>query len=591
MSGAATRPARAFVTSSERAGTVEDTPPEGSGDRRRLVIGLHWASLLVAFGFLLWATRDQWFDSDEWAFLVRRRLIGSEQFLGVWAPHNKHWSTLPVLTYRALFTLFGVRTYLPYMVVLLLLQVAVAHLLWRLMLRLGVEGLLATAAAAVFAFAGAGWENVTGAFQLAFIGSLLLGLGAVLVVHDRDLTRGRYALVWLLLVGSLMFSGVGITMVAVVVVMVLLRDGVQRALITVSVPAAAYLVWFGLEVLHAPPGAGEQPLRTALQAAPEFLWRGLTAAVDAETGLAGTGAVLLVLLAIWALRHADPSDSSWRDATVLALGGVLFLGLTAIGRSGLGPDAGTASRYAYITIALLLPLTAIALDHLLGSGITRWVAMILGLGLLLLVAVSTVSVNANEAGLREQEQKRLVIATWQFLQNHEPFLGSVPVPLHMPDLDVEAIRRLGVDGKLPTGVDLSEADVLTARLFLQFQISDAVSPASPGSTGVARLVGVTGATATPDADAPGCVRVVPASDSPTVALLFPEPGAATIRTDQGGNVAAWLENPASGATGGHRDLLVPGDRLQQIQLAHGALVLHLDIGAVGASSLCGLAAG
>ena len=119
--------------------TVEAVPDPRADDRRKLVTSLHWASLAAAFGFLLWANRNQWFDSDEWNFLVRRRLVGSAEFEGIWAPHNKHWVTLPVLVYRLLFNVFGVRTYFPYIVLLLVLSLAVAHLLWRLLLTAGLN--------------------------------------------------------------------------------------------------------------------------------------------------------------------------------------------------------------------------------------------------------------------------------------------------------------------------------------------------------------------------------------------------------------------------------------------------------------------
>ena len=215
------------LTSPSPQVAVAPVPDARADDRRRLVTTLHWASLLAAFGFLLWVNRHQWFDSDEWNFLVRRRLVGSAQFQGVWDPHNRHWVTLPVLAYRLLYTIFGVRTYVPYIVLLLVLNLLIAHLLWRILLRFGVDGFLATAAVAVFAVVGAGWENVTNGFQITLLGALALGLAAVLAVGDRDLTVQRYGVLWLLLIGSLMSSGIGLTMVAVVVTIVLLRHGVE----------------------------------------------------------------------------------------------------------------------------------------------------------------------------------------------------------------------------------------------------------------------------------------------------------------------------------------------------------------------------
>ncbi|MCJ7438387.1 MAG: hypothetical protein MUP97_11590, partial [Acidimicrobiia bacterium] len=125
----------------------------------------HWLSLIVAFGFLNWVDRHQWFNADEWGFLVDRGLFPKGDDLGLLAPHNEHWSTVPVLGYRLLFSIFGVRTYLPYVVVLLLVHLLVAHLLWRVLRRVGVEDWFATVAIALFLVLGVGWENLTAAFQ------------------------------------------------------------------------------------------------------------------------------------------------------------------------------------------------------------------------------------------------------------------------------------------------------------------------------------------------------------------------------------------------------------------------------------------
>ena len=208
-----------------------------------------------------------------------------------------------------------------------------------------------------------------------------------------------------------------------------------------------------------------------------------------ETGLEGAGAVLVVLLVVWALRHADLADGAWRDATVLALGAVLSICLTALGRSGLGTDGAAASRYAYVTLALLLPLAVLAVDQLLGTSTTRWLAMGLGLGLLLLVSVSTVARNADAAGIREQEQERRVLAAAQLTRGDQEFLEAIPVPVYMPDLDVDAIRQLRNDGKLPTDVTVSEEDVLTARTYLQLQISSRATQSDALPSGIATLVG------------------------------------------------------------------------------------------------------
>ncbi len=110
--------------------------------------------MAIGFGFLVWVNRNQWFSGDEWDLLVRRGIVGSHA-LNIFEPHNEHWVSIPILVYRALFSIFGVRTYYPYLLLMIAVQVLVAHLLWRLMLRVGVDALIATAASAIFVVIGA----------------------------------------------------------------------------------------------------------------------------------------------------------------------------------------------------------------------------------------------------------------------------------------------------------------------------------------------------------------------------------------------------------------------------------------------------
>src|SRR5674536_224799 len=64
---------------------------------------VHLLTLVVAFGALGWLGRPLWFFGDEWEFLVNRGGF-HRPHLGLWDPHaHTHWSTSPILIYRALF--------------------------------------------------------------------------------------------------------------------------------------------------------------------------------------------------------------------------------------------------------------------------------------------------------------------------------------------------------------------------------------------------------------------------------------------------------------------------------------------------------
>ena len=75
---------------------------------------------LAALPLILVLARDRWFYSDDFDFLVTRRAGDIGDLL---RPINGHWSTLPILAYRLLWSLFGLHSYLPYQV-----TVVVTHL-------------------------------------------------------------------------------------------------------------------------------------------------------------------------------------------------------------------------------------------------------------------------------------------------------------------------------------------------------------------------------------------------------------------------------------------------------------------------------
>ena len=119
----------------------------------------HAVSLIIAGILLLWIDRKQWFFYDDWDFITGA--VSSGPHSGLFAPHNEHWSTGPILIYRALFAVVGVRSYFPYIFVLVALHLLAAHLLWRLMVRTGSDKWIASGLCGAFLVLGAGAENLS----------------------------------------------------------------------------------------------------------------------------------------------------------------------------------------------------------------------------------------------------------------------------------------------------------------------------------------------------------------------------------------------------------------------------------------------
>ncbi len=144
---------------------------------RDLATAAHVASLAGAIAFWAWLDRGLWFFGDEWDFLVSRGLgypPGSVH--GIWFPHNEHWSTLPILAWRALYSLWHLSSYWPYLGLLLAVQALTVHLAWRACRRAGASPWVSTAAALMLGFLGAGAEDFGWAFQVGFVGSVAFGL-------------------------------------------------------------------------------------------------------------------------------------------------------------------------------------------------------------------------------------------------------------------------------------------------------------------------------------------------------------------------------------------------------------------------------
>ena len=101
----------------------------------RVAVIAHGLTLLSAFALWAYLDRNLWFFGDEWDFLTRRGLHGA--YFSLWTPHNEHWSVLPILLWRGIYSLEHLSSYWPYLIPLLLAHVVVVHLLWR---RCLVEG-------------------------------------------------------------------------------------------------------------------------------------------------------------------------------------------------------------------------------------------------------------------------------------------------------------------------------------------------------------------------------------------------------------------------------------------------------------------
>lgn len=427
----------------------------------------HWVSLVAAFGFWAWVDRGLWFFGDEWDFLVGRGLFyGPTSPHSIWYPHNEHWSTLPILLWRGLFNVFHLSSYWPYLVPVLLAQVVVMHLVWRLCRRVGADPWISFTAVTLLGFLGAGAEDLAWAFQIGFVASVMFGLLAIDLLDRPASSRRRPdGAAAAALLASLMCSTLGDAMVVGAAVIAFARMPKRRAALVIAPPLGIYVLWFAfVGHLGLTEHSDHFPL-SVFTNVPNYVWTGLSSALGQTFNLEAAGTAILVGLAVWTGWHMR---GLWAEQPVLvALGTavVAFYALAAVGRDA-STVSPTVSRYIYVAIALLVPLMAKILSSLGTAPVARFGAV----GLLAFTALGNVGQAQTWAQARKvltSEVKTQLAATGQLLASGEHDVsGPAAAPVSFsPNLSVADIARLERSHLLPN-VPSSPEDLVNARTVL-----------------------------------------------------------------------------------------------------------------------------
>jgi hypothetical protein len=540
----------------------------------------HLATLAVGIPVLLWVNRDQWFAGDEFEVVITNGLGANPARASIFAPHFEHWSTLGVLVYKALYAVFALHTYLPYVLVLVAVVLAVAHLTWRLLLRVGVAPAYATAVAALTMVLAVGWENRSTAWQITIIAPVALGFGALLAMPERGPWCRRDLVVVALLLVGLMCSGVGVTMTVVVAIAALLRRGWRVALATVALPAVVYAVWYALE------GTSGQrnttPMSTALRDMPEFVWRGFEAAYSGLTRIDNSGYLVLAALVVWLVWRARPRQEPWPLVVATAVGAVVSLTLTALRRGGATP----ATRYTDIVVLLSLPALTLATQEAGRALARRFGRIAVAVCGTLVVAFLVVQVIALDHEVSNEpfvgEMRPRVLATARIMRNHEPIASSniFGIP-YLTQPSTDTIARFDRNGELPA-LDVSRADVLTAREYVETVVGSG-SAYPEGRAQITR----TERASTDAGTEPGCVTVTATTPRarPLVALRLAEAG--SFRVAAGRPAAASLAFVERAARGRARDLAIGPGEGTAVGISR-ATDVELTLPRGTTSTLCGL---
>lgn len=452
------------------------------GVDRWLVI--HLVTVVAAGLYLLLLGRGQWFYLDEWAFLVRRGVFGAERSL--FAPHNEHWTTVPILAYRSVFAVFGVRSYLPYFGLVVAAHLTLGHLLYRLAIRSGASPVATTLLLVPFLLTGSGAENTLSAFQISFVGAVVLGVAQLLVLGDGDragdgpMPGRRLGLLWLLSVLALATSGLGVTMAAVVAGATLLRHGWRTAVRYVSVPAAVQLVW--LAAIGRDGLDSHQPSASNLFLLPRYTWTGVSSAFGGFLGFDGSGPVVVVALAVALLFSLRTRPRQTAAPAALLLGVLVLYAINAIGRADFGLGQAASGRYVYVAVALALPALALVVSLGELQPHHRHVAVAVVATLATLHQVGLLREAASASSEIELDARSEILAAAELLREGGQIIDALPAPDHAPDLTMRGLSTLVRDGDIDD-VDAPTAEAMAmARLRLQVAMhGEARSAATPAA--------------------------------------------------------------------------------------------------------------
>ena len=298
------------------------------------------AAIVVGFA-ILWLSRNFNFYFDEWDFILAAPAWAPASLL---EPHNGHPSMLLRAVYALLLNTIGLRSYLPYMAVLLTLHAASAVLLFELVRRRSGD-LIGLAAGALLLVLGAGWENLLWAFQIGFVGSVACGLG-MLIALEGPRTSRRLAVAVALLIASLMFSGIGLFFGVAAAVQLAVTPGRWRDAAWL-IPIAFYLgAWYLAFGRHGSAPGGISA--SAILSLPLYVAWGIGSAIAGLVGLGGAiglpmavvGAVIVAIR--WRRqRKVDP----FTLGMVAAL--LSFYLVAGLNRAQLGYEQSGAGRYVY----------------------------------------------------------------------------------------------------------------------------------------------------------------------------------------------------------------------------------------------------
>lgn len=434
--------------------------------------------LAVALPILIHLGSQYWFMGDEWAFLAGGSIANPEV---LFRPLHLHWVTIPTLVYRALYSAFGLHSYLPFQLCVIFLHLTLCCLVRTIMRRVGVGPWTATIFAAALVLFGVAEENILAGIQISLVGSLVFGFTHMLLADHDGRIDWRDWLGLLCGLASIMSSGMGPPMVAIVGLAAVCRRGWIPALFHTLPLAMVYTAWFLVTSSVSLVDQALPPLELFVQ------WvihgqSGVFLALGGYDVVAVALSLVFVMGLIIAWRPLSPTLLRQRASLPVAmLVGALVLQIIICRERWvvvwwLGLDVARTGRYLGVYSALTLPALAVAADAL----VRRWRWMMPVVYALVLVGIG---VNVTKFGSNRllNPQTFINFRTNMLAIAYSPLADQAPADLKPypnaffgGDVDMAFLLEARDSGRLPPPPEMTAT--LTSQAELRLSVRQLPGP-------------------------------------------------------------------------------------------------------------------
>lgn len=407
-----------------------------------------------------------WFGVDALHYFAQRGGVPGDHE-SLFAPYGGHWQPVLISMYRGLFAVFGLHSYLPYVLPAICAHLLICALLYAIFRRLGVSAWVAVASAWLLVFYGTGSEAFISDAPFALTSALGLGVASIYLLVRWGPGWPSLTSAGLLTV-AVMCSVTGVVAIIFVACYAFGTMGWRVAGRLAAFPSVAFLAWFAV--------AGRTGGRVQLTevdplALPGIVLTVLVKPLGDVSGIDGAGVILtvVVIAATFLITDAPPRLRALAWAGILAA--ATQLTLSALANSAIGPDAVGVGRYRYIVLVGLLPAVALTLRGLssrfrdVSGGASKALPASIVVGILMGIAVNGLVDERAQASFYAalgRDFRAYTSGTLTAVDLDERMLTNQVTGSFVTGADLQRLAARSVRGKFPSDFSNS-ADRLHAE--------------------------------------------------------------------------------------------------------------------------------